>query len=128
MSYEQFNNRMIAKLVGVNLNSTADQAMVMFGAVKYIIRRIIATNVSTDISLGLAAGGIYTGAGKTGTTVVGVSQVYTGLTGSTKFVDLTLAAAVTTDVVTATTLFFSLTTANGSAATADIYVFGETLT
>lgn len=128
MAYNPFENKMIAKLVGANLNVTTDQAMVMFGALKYIIRRIVATNVSTDISLGSTAGGIYTAAAKGGTTVVGAGQLYTGLTAATKFIDLTLAAGVTSDTLAATQLYFSLTAANGSAATADIYVFGEVLT
>lgn len=128
MAYEQFNYKMIAKLVGANMNVTTDQAMVMFGAVKYIIRRIIATNASTNLSGGAAAGGIYTEVSKTGINVVGSGQLYTGLTTSGKFIDLTLAAGVTADVSIATTLFFSLSVANGSAATADIYVFGEVLT
>lgn len=107
-----------------DFNSTADQA-IPISVAKYVVRRIVVVNAST--SLTLAAGGFYTGANKSGTTVVAATQVYTALTGSTKFIDATLAAGVTGDVLTAATLYFSLTTGQGAAATADIYIFGDVL-
>lgn len=115
----------VAVLKGADMNSTADQALAVNHAGKFVVRRIIVTGAST--SLTLAAGGVYTGASKSGTTVVAAAQVYTALTGSTKFVDLTLASGVTGDVVTSATLILSLTVAQGGAATADIYVIGDQL-
>jgi hypothetical protein len=120
-------NRLIASIIGANMNVDTDQAMTMaLTPAKYIIRKIVATNAS--INLTTAAGGIYTAASKSGVTVVANTQVYTALTAAAKFVDLTLAAGVTADVATAATLFLSLTTPQGAAATADIYVFGDVLT
>lgn len=121
------SNNYIGKLIGADMDVTTDQPIKISGdsSLIYIIRRIIVVNPS--ISLTTAAGGFYTAASKGGTTVVAASQAYTALTGSTKWVDLTLASGVTGDTLTAGTLYFSLTTAQGAAATADIYIFGDLL-
>lgn len=112
-------------LIGANFNSTADQGITGLPA-KYIIRAITVVNASVNLTT--AQGGFYTGAGKSGTTVVASTQAYTALTGATKWLDLTLNTPVTTDVCTSSTLYFALTTAQGVAATADIFVMVEDLT
>lgn len=115
---------LLGVLKSANFNSTADQA-ISIAASKYIIRRIVVATPST--SLTLAVGGLYDAASKGGNAIVAATQVYTALTGSTKFLDLTLAALLTTDVLTAATLYLSLTTAQGGVATADVYLFGDVL-
>lgn len=125
MAYAPYQYKMLGILQTANFNTTADQAIAIGGAQKYIIDKIIVTNVSTTLAVSAAAGGFYTGAGKTGTTIVAAAQVYTALTGATKFTALTM--ALTTDSLTAQTIYFALTTGNGSAATADIYVYGYVL-
>lgn len=115
---------LLGRLLGANFNITTDQAITI-DASRYVPRRIIATNVST--SLTLAVGGIYTRQNKTGTIIVAAAQVYSALTNSSKFLDLTLAALLGTDVLTAATLYFSLTTAQGAPATGDLYVIGDAL-
>lgn len=126
MAYLPFT-RLLGVLKSVDLNSTSDQAITIAtrGATRYVIRNITITNVSTTLAVSLAAGGIYTGASKSGTTIVAAGQVYTALTGSTKLTDLTL--TLTADTLTALTLYFSLTVAHGVAATADVYIFGDLL-
>ncbi len=119
--------RLLAKITGANMNSTADQAITGLPT-KWIPRRITAQNAS--ISLTTAAGGFYTGAGKTGTVIVPAAQVYTALTAASKWKDLTIdstSGGPTTDVLSATTIYFALTTPQGAAATADIYIWGEDL-
>jgi len=115
---------MLGQLTGASLNSTADQA-IPIGAAKYIVRRIVATNPSGTPTL--AAGGIYTGAAKTGTVVVGAAQAYSALSAALAALDLTLAAGALGAALTAAQLFFALTTAQGSAITVDLYVFGDAL-
>lgn len=116
-------NRLLFSLIGANMNTTADQALVAaFGFTNYIIDRIIAMNAST--SLTLAAGGIYTAASKGGTAVVANTQLYSALTGATPTVPLTLNSTS----LRTTGLILALTTAQGGAATADIMVFGFALT
>lgn len=111
--------KLLGALTGANMNTTSDQTIAI-DSTKYIVDKIIVTNAS--LSLTLAAGGIYTAASKGGTAVIAAVQVYSALTGSGKYVALT--NAVTADVLTAAQLFLSLTTAQGSASTADIYIFG----
>jgi hypothetical protein len=126
---DRFGQILLGQLIGANMNSTGDQQIVIFSApAKYIIRRIVATNAS--ISLSTAAGGIYPAVSKGGTAIVAAAQAYSGLTTSAKFVDLTVASAYTTggDVLTVKSIYLSLTTAQGVAATADIYVYGDIIT
>lgn len=118
---------LLGSLIGANFNSTADQAItIQTGVSRYIIRRIIVDNAS--VSMATAVGGIYSNAGKAGVIIVAAGQTYTTLTTSGKFKDLTLEAIIGTDVVVATTIYFSLTTPQGVAATANIWIFGENLT
>jgi hypothetical protein len=122
---DRFGGILLGELIGANMNSTGDQQIVIFSApAKYIIRRIVATNAS--ISLTTAVGGIYTAVSKGGTAVVANSQAYSTLSAGTKFLDLTLAS--NTDYRTATSLYLSLTTPQGAAATADIFVYGDIVT
>lgn len=106
-----------------SMNVTTDQTAIAIGATTpYILRRITALNGTA--SLTTAAGGFYTGASKTGSTLVAAGQVYTALSAATKYVDLTLATAASTDVQTAAPIL-SLTTPKLAAATADFIVFGD---
>lgn len=113
----------IGEFIGANFNTTSDQSITMPS--NYIVRRIVVTNASASFTL--AAGGFYTGASKTGTVIVAAAQTYTALTASTKYQDCTLASATTTDRITSTTIFLSLTVAQGTSATADIHIFGDRL-
>lgn len=124
MTYLPQSGILLGRLIGADMNSTADQA-VNIPYSKYVVRRIVAGNPST--SLTLAAGGIYTAASKGGTAIVAAAQLYAVLTAAAKFLDLTLAGVLGTDRLTESTLYLSLTTAQGAAATADIYVYGDIL-
>lgn len=109
----------IGKLIGANMNSTADQAFsINTGISKYQPDVIQCTNASTSMTT--VAGGIYSAASKAGTPVVAATQVYTALTASTKVLALTIAL---TDIQTGA-LILSLTTGHGSAGTADFYIWG----
>ena len=126
---QQFGGILLGKLIGANMDSTADQRIVMLSnPSKFILRRIVVTNAS--ISLTTAAGGVYTATSKGGTAVVASSQAYSSLSASTLFLDLTLntsGSASTTVKSSIPNLYLSLTTAQGAAATADVYVYGDIL-
>ena len=110
---------LIGKIIGANFNSTADQVFSLStGIARYSPDVIQATNVSTSMTT--AAGGVYNTASKGGTPIVAATQVYTALTGATKVLALTVAVTDTNTVP----LIFSLTTGHGSAATADLYIWG----
>ena len=114
----------LGRLIGANMNSTGDQ-LIAINAAKYVIRRIVVVNASANLTL--AAGGFYTAASKGGTTIVAATQLYAALTAAAKFLDVTLAAILGTDVRTEGILYLSLTTGQGAAATADVYVIGDVL-
>lgn len=117
-------SKLLGRLLSANMNATTDQ-IIPINSQKYTVRRILVTNAS--INLTTAVGGFYTAASKGGTAIVANSQAYSTLSASTKFLDCTLEAILTTDVRTESKLYFSLTTPQGAAATADIYIVGDSL-
>ena len=128
----------VGALKSANFNSTADQAIALTGpAGNWIIDSIIIANPSGSITT--AKGGFYTAASKTGQLLSngGTTFPYAAITGATvaggvMLLNATLAsnlAGVTQYFTSASqTIFLSLTTPQGSALTADIYVFGRQLT
>lgn len=120
--------RVIASLAGANMDDTGDQPLVLPARMTaFMLTRILVTN--SAVSLTGAVGGFYPQASKGGTPLVAASQVYSSLTAATKLLSCTLAAAVATtrysrDNLTDWEIYFSLTTAQGITATADIYIVG----
>lgn len=109
----------LGKLSGANLNITTDQVITLLSGNKNITR-IDMSNFS--ITPTLAAGGFYTAASKAGNAVVAAAQVYTaGVAG------VLVLPTIAKPYITGTSLFFSLTTAQGGALTADITVYGRIL-
>lgn len=113
----------IGYILGANMNVTTDQAFTMAlpANVPFVLQRILVVNPS--ISLTTAAGGIYTAASKGGTAVVANTQVYSALTAYGKALNLTMAAIL--EFAAGASPILSLTTAQGAAATADVYLFGD---
>ena len=114
---------LLGYLLQANFNATTDQIIPITTKWKYRPTKILVTNTTVP-GMNTAVGGVYTGAGKTGTVLVANTQVYTGLTNSATALELTLNAPTAVLPVN-TQMIFSLTTAQGLAALADIYVFGE---
>lgn len=111
------------KLIGANMNVTTDQLLVQqFSFSTWEVEKIIVTNASA--SLALAVGGFYTAASKGGTPIVAATQIFSALTNSTAILNPTLALTIRQTVQT---VYLSLTTGNGGAATADIYIMGVAL-
>ena len=118
----------VLKFSGINLNVTTDQSLVITGlpTTKYRVQKVVVTNPSVNFGTGTAPlGGIYTSASKGGFALVASSQSYASLTTNTSntagsSLDLTV---VQTAMLTATTLFFSLSTAHGAAGTVDVYLY-----
>ena len=111
--------RMIGRLIGANMNVTTDQAITLMAG-SWKIEGVYVTTPS--VSLTTAAGGFYTAAAKGGTAIVSAGQVYSTLTAATDVLGCTMAA---TPTITNNTMYLSLTTGQGSAATADVFVFGR---
>lgn len=113
-------------LVGANFNTTTDQAITInfpTGFTHFVIRRIVVGNAS--ISLTTAQGGIYTASGKSGFALVASTQAYSSLSAPSFFLSATLASVAMSNQLNLaeSPLYLSLTTAQGSAATADVTVF-----
>lgn len=113
---------LLGRLLSANMNSTADQAIAINSS-SYRVTKIVARNAST--SLTTASGGVYSATAKGGSAIVAAAQVYSALTGSTKCVNLTIAAVGDSDSRTEASIYLSLTVAQGGAATADLWVYGE---
>ena len=117
-------------LTGANMNSTGDQPITINippGFTRYAVRHIVVSSAS--ISLTTAVGGIYTSPAKAGTQVVANTQVYSGLTSVNLFLDLTLGSTSVSpgNAYQNPILYFSLTTPQGAAATANVSVYVDFL-
>ena len=120
---ERFNQRLFVGR-GLNLQSTADQALTkVFVGTAYSITAAIAV-AKTGGATVVCVGGIYTAASKGGNALIGAAQSWIGLSAANKRVSATLAGIVDTDIQTAATLYFSLTTGSTAAATCDLFVLG----
>lgn len=120
-------NRVLCSIRASNMNSTADQPCTIPAAVTaWAPLSIMATNCTGTLTF--AVGGFYPAASKGGTALVSAAQAYSALTTPTQVLITTMAAGIATTRYTVNTVYFSLTTAAGSAATCDIYVTGTDLT
>ena len=117
----------LCSIRSANFNVTTDQVCTLPASIlAWDLTSIEVTNCSA--SLTLAAGGVYTAAAKGGTALVSAAQAYTGLTSSTVVLPLTLNGTAATTRLTVSSVYLSLTTAQGTAATCDMYVWGKNLT
>jgi hypothetical protein len=126
LASEGLGPRWLGRLLGANMNATTDQPFVMFlppGA-KWRPTKITCLNAST--SLTTAVGGIYPAASKGGTALVANNQAYSALTAAALALDLTIVSATLPTVYAAGVVpILALTTAQGAAATADLYLEGQ---
>lgn len=124
--------RVLATFASANFNDTSDQPLILPATITaFQLTGILITNAT--LSLTTAVGGFYPLAGKAGTAIVAAGQVYSSLTGSSVLLSATFAAGVSTTRYSIANLpdwmiYFSLTTAQGAAAAADIYLLGIDLT
>lgn len=120
-------------LIGANMNSTLDQQIVISVPTGlWMVDSIAVSNPS--VSLTTAAGGVYSALSKGGVAVVANTQAYSALTSNTANTTgnallLTIATAGNTTAFQGlqqtgqiSSLYLSLTTAQGAAATADVRV------
>lgn len=115
-------------LRGANMAITTDQAFTkMFNGTNYQITGIYAVGKTGSVAA-LTAGGIYTSAAKagaaTGSALVAASQAWTSITAAGKLQTVTLGNPIAVDLQTATPAL-SLTTGSTTAATADMFIFGN---
>lgn len=121
-------------LYGANMNVTTDQAIpISVPTGTWMVDTIVVSNPS--VSLTTAAGGVYSAVSKGGVAIVSSGQAYSALT--TNAVNstgnallLTIATAGSTTMFQGyaqtsriSTIYLSLTTGQGAAATADVRVY-----
>jgi len=113
--------RLIASAQGVNLNAVADTIAPILGAGNVSVQSIIVANAS--ISLTTAQLAVYTGSGATGTAV---KSAY-ALSGNNSTTAVVVTAATSTNSIAGSPLYIRCTTAQGAAATADVFIYGYDL-
>ena len=114
--------RLLASAEGVNLNAVADTvANIVNASGKVSVASIIVPNASIDLTTAQLA--VYTGPAASGTAV----KTAYALSGNSSSAKVVVTAATSTDLVTGGKLYLRCTTAQGAAATADIFVYGYDL-
>lgn len=118
-----------------SFNTTNDQPIAIPQRITaFTLTGILITNAS--ISLTMAAGGFYPAPAKAGVSIVPAIQTYTMLTNSSLILWTTLSsfgqntrfsASNLSSIAGYLNIWFSLTTAQGAAATGDIYLIGMDL-
>lgn len=141
---QRSSSQLLGSLVGANMNTTADQAISLAGGSSFVITDIIITNSSADLSGGtISDGQLWDGTLRSGdqfaTTTIGsgtsLDLLPTVLTSSDAFISNNQSMQLFTSVTNFNpfilalfaadnTVYWSLSAGHGSAATADIYVFG----
>ena len=115
--------RLLASAQGVNLNAVADTvATLVNDSGNVSVQSIIVANASVDLDTAELA--VYSGPGATGTAI----KTAYALTGNTTSAKVVVTAATSTDAVDVSQLFIRCTTAQGAAATADVFIYGYDLT
>jgi len=111
--------RLLAVATGVNVNATGDQVVLpIINSTNYSVSNVVFTNAST--SLTTAAAGLFTAPSAGGTGVV-ANAALSALTGSTVVSQRTVAS---TAIQSGQNLYLNVGTAQGAAATMDVYVYG----
>lgn len=114
--------RLLAVYQGVNANVTGDTVLPIINSTSYSVKNVVFTNAS--VSLTTAAAGLFTAPAAGGTAIV-ANAALSALTGSTVVSERTVAS---TAAQTGQNLYVNVGTAQGAAATFDVYVYGYDLT
>ena len=110
--------RLLASYQGVNANATGDTVLPLLDSSSYSVKFVVFTNAS--ISLTTAAAGVFTAPSAGGTGIV-ANAALSALTGPTVVSERTVAS---TAAQTGQNLYLNVGTAQGAAATFDVYVYG----
>ena len=110
--------RLLGSVRGANLNATGDTVIPIVCSTTYSVSNVILTNAS--ISLTTALAGVFTAPAAGGAAIV-ANAALSGATGPTIVSQRTVAS---TAAQTGQSLYLNVGTAQGAAATGDIYVYG----
>jgi len=113
--------RLLASYQSVNVNATGDTVLPINNTSSYSVSNVIFTNAS--VSLTTAAAGLFTAPSAGGTAIVS-NAALSAMTSSTVVSQRTVAS---TAQQTGQNLYVNVGTAQGAAATMDVYVYGYDL-
>lgn len=113
--------RLLASYQGVNVNQTGDTVLPVSNTSNYSVSNVIFTNASTSLTTALA--GVFTAPAAGGTAIV-ANAALSALTGSTVVSQRTVAA---TAAQAGQNLYVNVGTAQGAAATMDVFIYGYDL-
>ena len=131
MSIQGDSRGPLGSAITVNLNAVGD-TFVPIPCKQFIPRNITVTNASVTLSGSASTIGVYTAASAGGTAIV-TPSVSTTLTSSTVFADKTIAAATTVftpaydSTAKAGGVYVRVAVVHGTAATLDLYIFGDAI-
>ena len=114
--------RLLASYQGVNVNATGDTVLPILDTGSYSVSNVIFTNASTSLTTALA--GVFTAPSAGGTGIV-ANAALSALTGATVVSQRTVAS---TAALSGPNLYVNVGTAQGAAATMDVFVYGYDLT
>ena len=115
--------RLLASAQAVNLNAVGDTVAKLLNDSGFVsVQSIIVANASIDLTTAQLA--VYTGPGATGTAI---KSAY-ALTGNSTSAKVVVTAATSTDAIDVSELYIRCTTAQGAAATANVFIDGYDLT
>ena len=113
--------RLLASYQGVNVNATGDTVLPILDTTSYSVSNVIFTNAS--VSLSSAAAGLFTAPGASGAIVS--NAALSALTSASVVSQRTVAS---TAAQAGQNLYLNVGTAQGAAATMDVFVYGYDLT
>lgn len=115
--------RLLASAQAVNLNAVGDTVAKLINDSGFVsVQSIIVANASIDLTTAELA--VYTGPGATGTAI----KTAYALSGNSSSAKVVVTAATSTDAIDVSELYIRCTTAQGSAATANVFIYGYDLT
>ncbi len=116
---------LLGSLIAADFSTNIDQPIALSSS-RCRITAIVVINATMDFSTIAPSGGIYTGAFKTGNTIVSAAQTYNTLGTSINWKELTLDAYPLASVIVVPTIYFSLSVSIAAPPVpfADIFVFG----
>jgi hypothetical protein len=114
--------RLLASFQGVNVNATGDTVLPVINTDRYSVSNVVFTNASVSLTTALA--GVFTAPSAGGTGIV-ANAALSAMTASTVVSQRTVAS---TAAQTGQNLYVNVGTAQGAAATMDVFVYGYDLT
>jgi hypothetical protein len=114
--------RLLASFQGVNVNATGDTVLPVINTDRYGVSNVVFTNASVSLTTALA--GVFTAPSAGGTAIV-ANAALSGMTSASVVSQRTVAS---TAAFSGQNLYVNVGTAQGAAATMDVFIYGYDLT